>query len=57
MLLARPANAADPRTFGRGPHRQLGPALAAATQSVGSDLRIFLTTFAAGFVFVSVFFG
>ena len=53
MQLARPASAAHPRQFGRGPVRQLDQA-DPATKSISNDLRLFATTFAAGFVFVSV---
>lgn len=52
MQLVRPAVAVDPRAFGRGVQRDLGPASTSA--SVGSGLRLFATTFLAGFVFVSV---
>lgn len=55
MQLARPASALDPRSFGRGPRKHFGP-IEAPPASTGSDLRLFATTFAAGFVFVSVFF-
>jgi hypothetical protein len=55
MLLARSSSAAHPRTFGRGPARDLEPV--AASSGLSEDFKLFLTTFAAGFVFVSVFFG
>ena len=55
MQLARPASALDPRSFGRGPRKHFGPIEAART-SAGNDLKLFARTFAAGFVFVSVFF-
>jgi hypothetical protein len=54
MQLARPASAIHPRHFGRGPrrevetHQQVGPSV------LSNDLKLFATTFAAGFVFVSV---
>ena len=53
MQLARPVSAAHPRQFGRGPVRQLDQALPAA-KLVSDELKLFATTFAAGFVFVSV---
>jgi hypothetical protein len=55
MQLARPASAVDPRRFGRGPYKQ--PALQATgprAPAFSDDLKLFVTTFAAGFVFVSV---
>jgi hypothetical protein len=56
MQLARPAIAIDPRRFGRGQARDLGSA-AIPTSSIGPDLKLFATTFLAGFVFVSVLIG
>ena len=53
MQLARPAIAQHPFRFGRGPLRHVEPA-AAAAPSIGGDLKLFATTFLAGFVFVSV---
>ena len=55
MLLARSSAASNPRTFGRGPARDLEPS--AESAGVSDDFKLFLTTFAAGFVFVSVLFG
>ena len=52
MQLARPAIARDPRRFGRG--RAPSCALSAPRVSLGADVKLFLTTFAAGFLFVSV---
>jgi hypothetical protein len=52
MHAARRAIAADPRQFGRGPLRDRVPVPAPAT--ISDELKLFLTTFAAGFVFVSV---
>jgi hypothetical protein len=61
MQLARTARAVHPRQFGRGPRRLLGrelqPACPAPRASMSDDLKLFATTFAAGFVFVSVFIG
>lgn len=53
MQLARPVSAAHPRQFGRGPVRQLDEVRPVA-KSISNDLKLFATTFAAGFVFVSV---
>jgi hypothetical protein len=52
MQLARPGIALDPKRFGRGQMRQQ-----AATElpaAVSDDLKLFGTTFVAGFVFVSL---
>ncbi|HVM23100.1 MAG TPA: hypothetical protein VM308_07365 [Sphingomicrobium sp.] len=54
MQLARPVCATHPLRFGRGPARTLAAA-PAASGSAAEDLKLFATTFAAGFVFVSVF--
>ena len=53
MELARPASAADPRTFGRNAPR--APAAPAPPSRRGDDLKLFAITFLAGFTFVSVF--
>jgi hypothetical protein len=55
MQLARPASSVHPRRFGRGPYKQVA-AVEAPTRSwaISDDLKLFATTFAAGFVFVSV---
>jgi hypothetical protein len=52
MQLVRHAVAADPRMFGRGQRRVLERAPAPST--VNADLKLFATTFLAGFVFVSI---
>ena len=56
MQLVRPPVAANPRLFGRGPAR-----VAAAAQqprmALSEDLKLFATTFAAGFLFVSIVIG
>jgi hypothetical protein len=55
MQLARPAIALDPRLFGRGRPRILG-----VTQSewaISEDLKLFATTFVAGFLIVSILIG
>jgi len=53
MELARPAIAADPRTFGRNAPRT--PVTPAAPSRLADDLKLFAITFLAGFTFVSVF--
>jgi hypothetical protein len=56
MQLVRPAFAMHPRRFGRGPARAL--AIPAAPPSdLPSELKLFATTFIAGFVFVSILIG
>jgi hypothetical protein len=52
MSLARPSIALDPRQFGRAPVRNL---LEVRPETgLSNDLKLFATTFAAGFLFVSV---
>jgi hypothetical protein len=57
MQLARSASAVQPRRFGCGRIWDVAPAEPAepAARHVGDDLKLFVTTFAAGFIFVSVF--
>lgn len=55
MQLARPAFALDSRRFGRGPRRAL--AMPCNERRVSDDLKLFATTFAAGFLFVSILIG
>jgi hypothetical protein len=52
MQLARRIVAADPRMFGRGPKRLLESGQ--AESRISADLKLFATTFIAGFVFVSI---
>ena len=52
MQLARPGIARDPRRFGRAGARAI--ALTNVQSPLSDDLRLFLTTFAAGFLFVSL---
>jgi hypothetical protein len=52
MQLARRIVAADPRMFGRGPKRLFEAKPAAS--GISADLKLFATTFVAGFVFVSI---
>ena len=54
MLLARAKAAPCPR-FGRGPRRQVDAPSAALL--IGTDLKLFATTFIAGFIFVSILIG
>jgi hypothetical protein len=56
MQLARPAFAIDPKLFGKRRLRLL-PGSAPQPSSVSGDLKLFLTTFVAGFVFVSILIG
>ena len=55
MQLARPAIAADPRRFGRARRAMAVAAPAPAAGGLSDDLRLFATTFLAGFLFVSVY--
>ena len=52
MQLARSAIALDPRRFGRAHARAV--CAVAPRPSLNADLKLFATTFAAGFLFVSV---
>jgi hypothetical protein len=55
MQPARPAFALDSRRFGRGPLRD---AVALRLEPVfNNDLKLFATTFLAGFLFVSILIG
>ena len=53
MQFARPAHCVHPLAFGR----RAAPRVAAlpSPSSTADDLRLFATTFAAGFLFVTVF--
>jgi hypothetical protein len=57
MQLARPAFAPHPRVFGRGQVRDLAPPAPAALPRISGDLKLFATTFIAGFLVVSVLIG
>jgi hypothetical protein len=57
MQLARPHFALHPARFGRGRLRKAGSATAPAQFHIGSDLKLFATTFVAGFLFVSMLIG
>ena len=52
MQLTRRIAAGDPRTFGRAPRRDLESP--PETSAISADVKLFLTTFLAGFIFVSV---
>jgi hypothetical protein len=54
MQLARPSFAMDPKLFGRG--RRWVLALPESA-SISSDVKLFATTFAAGFLVVSILIG
>jgi hypothetical protein len=51
MQLTRPVVATDPRLFGRRADRR---PLTGEGMSRSDDLRLFASTFAAGFLFVSI---
>ena len=55
MQLARPAFALDPRSFGRG--RRWAPDAVHAGPAMSADLKLFATTFVAGFLVVSILIG
>jgi len=55
MATVRPEIAVDPRGFGRKFPELPAPAEPARASSLGSDLRLFAATFAAGFLFVTIF--
>ena len=54
MQLARPAVANDPRSFGK---RFPVERATERARDVAGDLKLFLATFACGFVFVSILIG
>lgn len=56
MQLSRPAFALDPRFFGKGRVRELSVPKT-AKPIVNADVRLFATTFLAGFLFVSILIG
>jgi hypothetical protein len=56
MQVARPFFAADPKRFGKGRMRALAAPQLPQTR-LGDDLRLFATTFLAGFVVVSILIG
>lgn len=56
MRTQRALAAADPRRFGRARAFEL-PASSAGSPGLGEELQLFASTFAAGFVFVSILIG
>jgi hypothetical protein len=54
MQLVRAPIALDPRTFGRRTRGELPSLLPTPASRRSSDLKLFASTFLAGFVFVSV---
>ena len=56
MQLIRPAFALNPKLFGRGRLHDLSPPQAAVF-TLSADLKLFATTFLAGFLFVSILIG
>ena len=57
MQIARPAFALHPKLFGRGRTYLLPPAPRAAAIKLSDDIKLFATTFLAGFVVVSILIG
>lgn len=61
MHLGRPAFALDPMLFGKGPLRDLSPAVCERARTyrfvISDDMKLFATTFVAGFLFVSMLIG
>ena len=55
MQFARPRFAPHPTAFGRGPVRVLAVAETSPAHSLNDDMRLFASTFAAGFLFVTIF--
>lgn len=53
MQLVRHSLATSPRQFGRGPVRVLAAAAPAPAFQLSDEVKLFATTFAAGFLFVS----
>jgi len=51
----RTSIAIDPLRFGR--RVRAAPVIQAKPQSIGDDFRLFAMTFAAGFLFVTIFLG
>ena len=57
MQLVRPPIATHPSLFGRGPSRILEARPQPRPLSISPDLKLFATTFVAGFLFVSILLG
>ncbi len=56
MQLTRPAFALDPRLFGRGRMRVLSEP-PSPVFALSDEVKLFATTFVAGFLFVSILIG
>jgi hypothetical protein len=56
MQFLRPVFAPHPKLFGRGPSR-VAAEVAQGGFRLGDDLKLFATTFVAGFIFVSILIG
>jgi hypothetical protein len=56
MQLTRPAFALDPKLFGRGRMWELATAPRSSFR-LSADVKLFATTFVAGFLFVSILIG
>ena len=56
MQFVRPVFAPHSKLFGRGPSR-VAAEVAESGPSLSADLKLFATTFAAGFLFVSILIG
>ena len=56
MQLARPAIALDPKRFGKARVRDLS-AILPQESGLSADIKLFATTFIAGFLFVSILIG
>jgi len=54
MQLARPAFAQNPKLFGKGRLYQFPSPRSAAPIAISDDLKLFASTFLAGFAFVSI---
>ena len=54
MHFARPVLSPDQRRFGRGPMRTTCAPPEAPAIALSDDFRLFATTFASGFLFVSL---
>ena len=57
MHVLRPAIAVDPKLFGKGRTRLVENDVCPPLVKLGDDLKLFATTFLAGFVFVSILIG
>ena len=53
MRTTRALVATDPLGFGQAPERH-GPSAAIACRAISDDLKLFASTFIAGFLFVSI---